>query len=235
MRVTHFLIVGAVLAGSLAPTLSSAQVVVAYDLESALDGFGPNGLGVTISADTIGATNGPTSLKASLVSGATFVGALTGNVAPSLGDPPGVDSIIFDLTITEPFAGGFASLGVTIFGATQPGPGQVFGIPVQFSAFVPVETLAPGTTTQTLNLSSALHPVTFIAGQSFDQIFGTVGSGPNDVIPTGFQFFINKSAGAPLTLYIDNVRTSKIPEPATATMLFVAAGLACARRLRVFA
>jgi hypothetical protein len=52
-----------------------------------------------------------------------------------------------------------------------------------------------------IDLSSATHPMTFATNQSFNQIFGTVGSGPNDMIPTGFQFFFNKSGDAPLTVY----------------------------------
>src|SRR5664279_3863353 len=63
------------------------------------DGFGPNGGGVTISQDTIGATAGANSLKVSIVPGATFVGALTGNLDPAFGNPPGVNHILFDLTI----------------------------------------------------------------------------------------------------------------------------------------
>src|SRR5215212_10523065 len=46
------------------------------------DGFGPNGGGVTISQDTIGATDLLHSMKMSVVTGATFVGALTTAVNP---------------------------------------------------------------------------------------------------------------------------------------------------------
>src|SRR3954463_1083603 len=78
------------------------------------DGFGPNGGGVTVTQDTIGATQGTHSLKTSVVAGATFVGALTGVVAPPINDPPGVQAILFDMTIApgQAFPGGFALVGV---------------------------------------------------------------------------------------------------------------------------
>ena len=65
-----------------------------------------------------------------------------------------------------------------------------------------------------IDLTSATNPLTFATSQTFNQIFGTVGSGPNDVIPTGVQLFFNKSNDAPLVAYIDNIRLS-VPEPAT--------------------
>jgi len=74
------------------------------DQDGKPDGFGPNGGGVTVTQDTIGATNGTHSLKVSVVGGATFVGALTGNSVPTtVGDPPGLDHVHFDMTITQRF------------------------------------------------------------------------------------------------------------------------------------
>lgn len=52
------------------------------------------------------------------------------------------------------------------------------------------------------------------------------------MIPTGFQFFFSKSTDAPVTVYIDNVRTI-VPEPATGLMLclgMIAVGLPRRRR-----
>jgi hypothetical protein len=189
------------------------------------DGFGPNGGGITVSQDTIGATDLLHSLKVDVVTGATFVGALTGVVHPSIGDPPGVDHIFFDLTIAagQQFTGGFALVGVTIFGASQPGPGQQFGLQAQFADFEHIDGKTAGTYNDIrIDLLSATHPLTFAPNQTFNDIFGTVGSGPNDLIPTGFQFFFNKSNDAPLTVYIDNVRvfsTAAVPEPATFSLL----------------
>lgn len=203
---------------------SSAHATLAYSFEGATaDGFGPNGGGVTVTQDTIGVTDGVNSLKASVVGGATFVGALTGNITPPIGDPPGIQSILFDLTIPQggEFTGGFAVIGVTIFGASQPGPGQLFGLQAQFADFEHIGGKAAGTYTVQIDLASATNQVDFSTG-SFNDIFGVVGDGPLVQIPTGFQFFLNKSNDAPLTVYIDNVRTV-IPEPATAAMLSLGA------------
>ena len=103
------------------------------------DGFGPNGGGVTVAQDTIGATDGTKSMRVSVVQGATFVGALTGIVNPAIGDPPGLSTLYFDMTIDPAgaFPGGFAVVGVTIFGASQPDypGGQQFGLQAQFADF----------------------------------------------------------------------------------------------------
>jgi len=207
-----------------AASAASAHATLAYSFEAPPvnpDGFGPNGGGVAVTQDTIGATQGLSSMKVAVVPGATFVGALTGVVAPPINDPPGVNAILFDMTIPAggQFTGGFALVGVTIFGASQPGPGQQFGLQAQFADFEHIDGKAPGTYKDIrIDLNSATHPLTFATGQSFDQIFGTVGSGVNDIIPTGFQLFFNKSNDAPLTVYIDNVRTV-VPEPAAGLML----------------
>lgn len=227
-------LLGVIAVAMIACTSSSAHATLAYSFEggSPPDGFGPNGGGVTVTQDTIGATDGINSLKASVVNGATFVGALTGNIPAPIGDPPGIQSIFFDLTIPQggEFTGGFAVVGVTIFGASQPGPGQQFGLQAQFADFEHIGGKAAGTYTVQIDLSSATHPTTFATGQSFNQIFGPNPGAPNDIIPTGFQFFINKSNDAPVTIYIDNVRTL-VPEPATAAMLSLGAiGLGLVRR-----
>jgi hypothetical protein len=221
-------------------TMQSQTVVYSFENPAVNPvGFGPNGGGVTISQDTTGATAGAHSLKVSVVAGATFVGALTGTVNPAIGDPPGVDHILFDLTIApgSEFTGGFAVMGVTIFGASQPDypGGQQFGLQAQFADIEHLDGKAAGTYNDIrIDLSSATHPLTFTPGQSFDQIFGTVGSGANDLIPTGFEFFFNKSNDQPLTAYIDNVRVySIVPEPATFGLLGLGTVMVVAMRKRV--
>ena len=49
-------------------------------------------------------------------------------------------------------------------------------------------------------------PLTFET-KTFNQIFGTLGSGPDDIIPTSFELYFNKSNdNFALTVYIDNIR-----------------------------
>lgn len=199
--------------------VASAQLTLVYSFEDDLQGFGPNGGGVTITQDTIGATDGISSMKMSIVQGATFVGALTAVLPEEIGDPPGMDTVLFDLTITEAFpAEGFVDAGITVFGASQPDDpnGQQFGLQAQFfDNQFPLGDLAPGTHEIRMDLTSAVHPLTFVSG-SFNDIFGTSGSGPFDLIPTGFQIYINKSANAPWTGYIDNIRVGMSPPSADA-------------------
>ncbi|HEY4234693.1 MAG TPA: PEP-CTERM sorting domain-containing protein [Lacipirellulaceae bacterium] len=175
---------------------------------TAPDGFGPNG-GGTVSQDTIGATSGAHSLKYTVPAGATFTGALTSTIDTNvINNPPGIDHVLFDLTIApgDQFTGSFARIGISVFGAV----GQSFGLQAQFRG-VPagqeephIDGLAPGTyKDMRINLTGATNPFDFETDQTFNQIFG---SGENQLIPTGFQFQINKSNDAPVTIYIDNVR-----------------------------
>lgn len=198
---------------------------LAYSFESGTDGFARNGAGITVAQSTVGATDGTQALRVTIVSGATFVGALTDQIDPLiLGDPPGVDHVTFDLTINSPVPSipdtvGFASIGVTIFSASQPDypGGQLFGLQAQFFDQIDpsfnnekhLDGLAPGLYKDfRIDLTRATHPLTFAERQSFNEIFGTIGSGVNDLIPTGFQFYINKTGGPAFAvdISIDNVR-----------------------------
>lgn len=216
-----------VLSLSIASALTRSAPAIdalAYSFENDLQGFGPNGGGITITQDTIGATDGASSMKVSIVGGATFVGALTPSLDPAIfGDPPGLDHVHFDLTIVQRFdipnptpppdRRGFARIGVTVFGVTQPDfPGGQFAVQAQLDNLaedeLPIGALEPGTyRNQRIDLDKLTDPLTFQA-KKFDQIFGTVGSGPDDIIPTGFQLYFNKTPGDqfPLTVYIDNIR-----------------------------
>lgn len=206
----------------ISPEIALAQLSPVYSFETGLEGFGPNGPGITISQDTIGATEGVKSLKVQVVEGATFVGALTGNLKPEVGDPPGMDAIVYDLTIIQQFPtelGNFVDAGITFFGSSQPdypgGQQQGLGVQFQFDQ-VPLGDLAPGTHTITMPLLKGVHPLTFESNKSFNEIFGREGTGQNDVIPTGFQIYINKSATAAWTGYIDNIRVGMLPPPVDA-------------------
>ncbi len=235
----HSLLSAAVVAALSIGAASASASSLLYSFETGdaagpLDGFGPNGGGVTVTQDTIGTTDGSNSMKVSVVGGATFVGALTGNIPAALNNPPGVTGIDFDMTVgpNDPFAGAFAVVGITIFGASQPGAGQQFGLQAQFSDIVHIDGLAPGTYPEHLDLTSATNPFDFATGQTFDQIFGQVGDGPNVLIPTGFEFFINKSNDAPVDVYFDNVRADGVPEPTTLGLAAVGGLMALSRRRR---
>lgn len=214
-----------------AMVLPASASVLLYDFEGSTEGFGPNGGLFPVTNDTVGATSGTGSLKVEVPSGAFFVGALNGTTlgAPLFGDPPGLTGVTFDLTIVDQFQGAFADIGITIFGASQPGPGQVFGQQAQFADITSLG-VAPGTYSITLLLDSATNPLNFAADQTYGEIFGDFGTGPDTLIATGFQFFVSKSTDAPVTFFIDNVRA--LPEPMSLGMLGAAFGCCVATRRR---
>jgi hypothetical protein len=202
-----------------------AQTIYSFETGTATnpDGFGPNGGGVTVAQIpgvanvTPGVTDGTHAMSVSVVGGATFVGALTSTVSPLLAPPISPESISFDFELPTAYAGAFADMGITVFGASQPDfpGGQLFGLQAQFASFIHLEGQPAGTElTGTIPLDSATNQVDFSTGQSYNQIFG---SGPNQQIPTGFQFFISKSGDAPVTVLVDNVRFT--PEPASLSLL----------------
>lgn len=194
-------------------TAVQAQTLV-YSFETEnFDGF--FGLGATTTQDTIGATNGTKSLKYAAGAGG-FVGARTETVIPpALGNPPGIDYVLFDLTVTEDYAGAFGDIGITFFGHALNANPQQFGLQAQFAGIVSFADLLPGTyTDMRIDLTSATNPVTGET-ESFNQIFGP---GADQVtVASAFQFFMSKAAD-PATVYIDNVRTVGIPEPATVAL-----------------
>jgi hypothetical protein len=193
-----------------------AADTLVYGFEDGLQGFGPNGA-ITVSHETtIGVTEGDNSMKVDVVGG--FVGALTPNLHPAIGDPPGLDHVTFDLTLTQEYAGTFAVVGVMVFGVNQQGsPVQLQTGPDFDPELDPVleyhlEDLAPGTYTDiTIDMTEFIHPVTFELG-TFNDIVGTQGSGPNDMIPTSFQLYFNKNPGTALIVYIDNIRVGMTVE-----------------------
>jgi hypothetical protein len=197
---------------------ASCQETLVYSFESGLEGFVANGGGITVSQDTIGATEGTQSLKMALT-GPTFVGAYTPMLHPAIGDPPGLDYVKFDLTITEPFLDegqvGFAVIGVMIFGVTQTGTAVQLQTGPSDDPLLefPIDGLAAGTYRDIkIDMTQFTHPETFNPA-TFNEIVGTLGSGPLDMIPTGFQLYINKSGGLAfsLTTYIDNIRVGTTP------------------------
>jgi hypothetical protein len=204
--------------------MSSAGTALAqiYSYET-ISGPGPDGffgLGATVTQDTIGATHGTRSMKYDVAAGG-FVGARTETVVPAaLNDPPGVAAVLFDMTINTPYAGTFADIGVTVFGHALNAPGGAqFGHQVQFADTEPIAGKAAGTYRNLrIDLNQSQGP--YRAGETFNQIFGP---GPTDLTQaSAFQFYISKNVANPVTVWIDNVRLV-VPEPATCTLLGVAA------------
>ena len=215
----------------------SAAVVFAadYSFEVIAPGGGPPGpdgffgLGATVTQDTIGATDLLNSMKYDVGTGG-FVGARTEIVPATLGNPPGVVAVLFDLTLTATYTDTFANMGVTVFGhALNPGGPGTFGNQVQFLNEYPMAGKAPGTyLNQMITLGTSVGP--YRPGESFNQIFGPVD--PNDLtVASAFQFYINKNVLTPITVYIDNVRFV-IPEPASLTLLCLAVPALIFRRRR---
>jgi hypothetical protein len=114
--------------------------------------------------------------------------------------------------MVEPYAeaGTFAVIGLQVFCVTQPGPGQ-FSVQIQTEGDQEIhfEDLPAGTyRDMRIDLTNLAHPLTGAFPVSFNDIVGTAGSGENDIIPTGFQLYLNKNTGPafPWTVYIDNIR-----------------------------
>jgi hypothetical protein len=145
---------------------------------------------------------------------AFYAGALAGNLDPNIiGDPPGVVSLTFDLTIPTQFPlESYVDIFVVFFGIDQDGIAQEVSFQGDVTNRVGIGDFAPGTYPIRMEFNEAFHPIDFenFEPRSFNEIFGVQGSGPIDIIPTGFQITINKSTTAPWVGYIDNVRFSSV-------------------------
>lgn len=203
----------------------AASSTLLYDMEGAPppSGFGPNGV-VTVTQDTIGATQGSNSMRVD-TDGSTFVGAITDVVPAALGNPPGVKSILLDLTINagEEFAGGFADMGVTVFGCK----GATCGLSAQFADYESIGALPAGTYKDLqFDLTTSIGPN--FPGKSFNQILA---DGDLDAV-THFQLYFNQTFNEPMISYIDNIR-AVVPEPSTGLLFSIGAiawGLIAVRR-----
>jgi hypothetical protein len=215
--------VAATLTVAISVSAVQAQALV-FSFEDALpagpDGF--FGLGAAVSQEpTIGVTHGENSMKYEVGAGG-FVGARTeteATIPARLNDPPGVSHVLFDMTIVDAYAGGFADIGITVFGHALNAPGGAqFGHQVQFADTQSIAVLGVGTHTDLrIDLDFSQGPYRF--GESFNDIFG---GGPTDLtVASAFQFYISKNVDVPVTVYIDNVRLV-VPEPATLSLLGLA-------------
>jgi hypothetical protein len=193
---------------TLAAGARSAVAEQVFSFESSLDGF--FGLGATASEETsIGVTHGTKSMAFAAGSGG-FVGVRTTVIPAAINNPPGVNSIQFDMTVPQIPAGiTFADIGITVFGHDV--DGGAIDVQSQFTDTISIGALGVG---QHENLVIDLDSE-FFTGQSFNEIFGD-DLGDLDVV-SAFQFYMSKNVAVPFTVYIDNVRVL-IPEPGTGVM-----------------
>ena len=182
--------------------LAFAQETLVYSFETLIpsggnppgpDGF--FGLGAAVTQEpVIGVTHLASSMKYDVGVGG-FVGARTEIVPAQLNDPPGVEYVLFDLTLTAPYTDTFANIGVTIFGhALNASGGPVFGNQVQFADEVALAGLGAGThINMRIDLDFSVGP--YQHGESFNDIFGP---GMNDLtLASAFQFYISKNTLTP--------------------------------------
>jgi hypothetical protein len=202
----------------------SALATLVYDMEGTPppSGFEANGA-VSVTQSTIGVTQGLNSMRVD-TQGSTFVGAITPIVPAALNNPPGVKSILLDLTINEgeQFTGGFADMGVTVYGCK----GATCGLSAQFADFESIGALTPGTyLDRQFDLALSIGPN--FPGKSFNQIMA---AGDLDTV-THFQLYFNQSFNAPMIAYIDNIR-AVVPEPASMLLFASAAAIGLVVRRR---
>ena len=176
------------------------------------DGFHFNGGGTTITQATDGVTDGAFSMRFEQNLASTFTGAITEVGAPFPGiDDPATTSVAVDYTVRpgDEYAGGFANLGITVFGENATlGEGQAQTV----VASEQPSKLAPGTYRLILPLIARFNPYTFDLDVPFHTIMGP---DPNtQMTATSFQFYVNKGGAAgngTFIGYFDNVRALSNP------------------------
>jgi autotransporter-associated beta strand protein len=215
MRSRKYPVVAAAAAVVLATSALKAQTQV-YNFETLYDSgnvpdpagtfpddFQKNGAGTTVSQSTIGLTDGDTnSMEIVQNSTAGFTGAIT-QLLPEAIDDVNTVAISADVTIpaNENFTGTFVRMGIIQFGTdgTANGGGQE----AQTVANSEVNLDIPaGTYHLTIPLIAIFDPVSFNSNVPFSTIFN---ANNGELMPTSFEFYINKSLTSGYTTYIDNV------------------------------
>ena len=214
--------VGALAAGW-APSASAQTLLYSFEtlyndqgvpdpLGTRPDGFHFNGGGTTVSQATNGVTDGAFSMRFEQNLASTFTGAITEVGAPfPVIDDPATTAVSVDFTVRpgDEYAGGFANLGITVFGDNKTlGEGQAQTV---VASEQPVK-LAPGTYRMVLPLIARFNPYTFDLDVPYHTI---IGPDPNtQMTATSFQFYVNKGGAAgngTFIGYFDNVRALSNP------------------------
>jgi hypothetical protein len=215
---------------------ASAQVdTLIYSFETggafSPDGFQPNGATPEKTPGT-GATVGANSMHLTAPAASGFVGSFTQNPLPPILTDPNTTAIKMDVTLPAAYAGATNTIGITYFGYHDPdnipgtGDETAFGTPFQASnaSFQQLAGRPAGTYTLTVPL------IEFNTNQPFNGPTLFNNPDPNaDWDIGGFQITISKDTVADLNIYVDNVRTVTVPEPAALGCLAIG-GMALIRR-----
>jgi len=229
IRARSTLIVTAAAASAVAAMLaggSSASAAPLYSFETLYnnagtidatgtrpDNFFANGGDTVIAQDTIGATDGPHSMKFAQGPAATFTGAWTALMPPAL-QATTTTALSFDLTVPSggALASGFARIGLSQFGTENDSPDPMHPTVDQLQtpgfAEQNINLAAGGTYHLTIPLLALFDPRTFDLYTPFSRSWGTT---PDKLTPTMFEFYINKSPDVSYTVYLDNVQTLTAP------------------------
>jgi hypothetical protein len=220
MKITLIRAIGAVGALALAAALPAGGQTLLYSFETLYndqgmpdplgtrpDGFHFTGGGTTVTQATNGVTDGSFSMRFEQNVASTFTGAITEIGAPfPVIDDAATTAVAADFTVQpgDEYPGGFANLGITVFGDNATlGEGQAQTV---VASEQPVK-LAPGTYRIVLPLIARFNPYTFDLDVPFHTILGT---DPNtQMTATSFQFYVNKGGAAgngTFIGYFDNVR-----------------------------
>lgn len=201
---------------------AQAQVTQVYSFESGLEGFGPNGgsFTTTLNTDPSFSSEGTNSQKVVFGPFGTFSGALTSELKPEFGNPPGVDFLRFDFinpTRFVPEEPGpsdptFCDVGISVFGVDPADPNT--GQHVQFFATQKsLGSLDPGTHEIEIDLTAGGLLIGGSEIKGFNEWFGDE---PGQLVPTSFQLYFNKNFGLAAnfgwTFYIDNIRVGRVQQ-----------------------
>jgi hypothetical protein len=201
----------AIIAACLGAKSASAALIESWEntSDATFDGWTTNLQPYTASYDTIGATDGAHSLAMTGTASPSYGQMLRSSFLPSLTSALAhAQSVSFDVTVPNGAFGGFLQFDVDINNNDT-------GF-VSLDGFSYIAATIGGTKTITVPVSASLQS-TLSASSNPTQLIIQVGGG---------------SSGNPQTFYVDNIRTTAAPEPASLAMAALAAIPLLARRRR---